>query len=211
MDVEAKPESSSRKLMGSHRPPQSRRRSRRRCVCLSVTAVLLALGLLILILALTVFKPRRPTTTVSSVALDNLSVGFNIAPPQLLLNVSLDIAVSVHNPNRVGFRYHRGDAILRHRSNDIGDVPIPAGRIGARDTRGLNLTLSLMGDRILSDSALFSDVTAGVVPFEAYIKLSGKVRILFSIHVTTYSTCDLDIFIANQSISNLNCRYRTKL
>ncbi|KAH6776860.1 hypothetical protein C2S52_007718 [Perilla frutescens var. hirtella] len=182
-----------------------------KCICLSVTATLLSLGLLFLILGLTVFKPRRPTISITSVAVSHLDFALDLARLRVLLNVSLDSVISVHNPNRVGFKYHRGDAILSHRGNQIGDVPVPAGKIGSRETRSLNLTISVMADRIASDSALFTDVVSGVVPFRAYVRLSGKVRIVFSIHVTAYSTCDVDLVLSNQTISNLKCHYRTKL
>ncbi|KAL1545365.1 hypothetical protein AAHA92_22102 [Salvia divinorum] len=203
-------ESSSRKLMEAE-SAKTPRRHRRRCICLSVTAALLALGLLFLILGLTVFKPRRPTTKVDSVALDDLDFSVDLARLRVVLNVSLALGLTVHNPNRVGFKYRNGTALLRHRGNDIGEVPVPAGRIGSRDTRSLNLTLALMADRIISDSTLFSDVVSGTLPIQAYVKLSGKVRLVFSIHVATYTTCDVDVILRNQTLSNLKCHYRTKL
>ncbi|KAG6433665.1 hypothetical protein SASPL_105280 [Salvia splendens] len=204
-------ESSSRKLMeaDSAKSPGCGRRGRRICLCAS--AAVLGLGLLLLILGLTVFKARRPTTRVDSVALDDLDFSLDLARLRVAVNVTLALGLTVHNPNRVGFKYRNGTALLRHRGNDIGEVPVPAGRIGARDTRSLNLTLALMADRIVSDSAMFNDFVSGTLPIQAYVKLSGKVRIVFSIHVATYTTCDVDVMLRNQTLSNLKCHYRTKL
>ncbi|KAG6436990.1 hypothetical protein SASPL_101897 [Salvia splendens] len=204
-------ESSSTKLMEANSPKSPGRR--RRCICLSATAAaLLALGLLLLlILGLTVFKARRPTTRVDSVALDDLDFSVDLARLRVVVNVSLAIGITIHNPNRVGFKYHNGTALLRHRGNEIGEVPVPAGRIGERDTRSLNLTLALMADRIVSDSTLFNDVVSGTLPIQAYVKLSGKVRIVLSIHVATYSTCDVDVILTNRTLSNLKCHYRTNI
>ncbi|XP_047979143.1 uncharacterized protein LOC125221056 [Salvia hispanica] len=204
-------ESSSRKLMEADSAKSPGRIRRGRCICLSVTAALLALGLLLLILGLTVFKARHPTTRMDSVALDDLDFSVDLARLRVVVNVSLALGLTVHNPNRVGFKYHDGTALLRHRGNEIGEVPVPAGRIGARDTRSLNLTLALMADRIVSDSTLFNDVVSGTLPIQAYVKLSGKVRIVFSIHVATYTTCDVDVILSNRTLSNLKCHYRTKL
>lgn len=173
--------------------------------------MVLGLGLLFLILGLTVFKAKRPVITINSVSLENLDMAVDIARLRVLVNVTLDAGVSVHNPNRVGFKYTNSTAVLRHRGNEVGEAPVPAGRIGPRDTRSLNLTLSLMADRLLSDSALYSDVISGTLPFQTYIRISGKVRILFNIHVVTYATCDVDIDLANRTLSNLKCHYKTKL
>lgn len=220
MDVEA--ESSSRppkqedKLMHSpkHRTTYAAAAAtttRRRCICLWVTALILGLGLLLLILGLTVFKAKRPLTTVNSVALDDLDFSLDITRLRVLLNVTLDLGISLTNPNRVGFKYSNGTAFLMYRGNDVGEVPVPAGKIGARDTRSLNLTLTLMADRLLSNSALYSDVVSGTLPFQTYIRIAGKVRILFNIHVVTYTTCDLEISVANRTLSNQKCHYKTKL
>ncbi|KAL0375498.1 UNVERIFIED_CONTAM: hypothetical protein Sradi_3465500 [Sesamum radiatum] len=214
MDVEA--ESSSRppkqedKLMPSpkHRATAAATTTRRRCICLWVTAVILGLGLLLLILGLTVFKAKRPLTTVNSVALDDLDFSVDITRLRVLLNVTLEVGISLTNPNRVGFKY---SPWLQVQRNDVGEVPVPAGKIGARDTRSLNLTLTLMADRLLSNSALYSDVISGTLPFQTYIRIAGKVRILFSIHVVTYTTCDLEINVANRTLSDQKCHYKTKL
>ncbi|KAK6118167.1 hypothetical protein DH2020_048068 [Rehmannia glutinosa] len=144
-------------------------------------------------------------------SLDDLDFSLDIARLRVFLNVTLDIAISVNNPNRVGFKYTNSTAFLRYKGNDVGEVPVPAGKIGARDTRSMNLTLTLMADRLLSNSALYTDVISGTLPFQTYIRLAGKVRILFNIHVVTYTTCDLDIDLANRNVSSQKCHYKTKL
>ncbi|KAL3839913.1 hypothetical protein ACJIZ3_024504 [Penstemon smallii] len=181
------------------------------CICVWITSAILGLGLLFLILGLTVFKAKRPVTKINSVGLSDLDVSLDLARLRVVLNVTLDIGVSVENPNRVGFRYTNSTAYLRYRGNDVGEVPIGAGRIGARDTRALNLTLTVMADRLLSNSDLYTDALSGTLPFQTYIRMEGKVKILFSIHVVTYTTCDLEIDVLNRTISNQKCRYRTKL
>ncbi|KAL7095037.1 hypothetical protein ACP275_10G000500 [Erythranthe tilingii] len=210
MEVEAQSNQQVKKMMmGTDRKKSCRRR--RRCICLSVTAVILSLGMLFLILGLTVFKTKRPVTTVNSISLDDLDLSLDLARLSVRLNVTLDVSVSVENPNRVGFKYNNSTAFLRYKGNDVGEVPIPAGKIGARDTRSLNLTLTLMADRLLSDSNLYSDAASGTLPFQTYIRISGKVRLLFNIHVVTYTTCDLQIDLINRAVSNQKCQYKTKL
>lgn len=98
---------------------------------MSVAVVFLTLCLLFLILVLTLFKARWPTTSVEFVALDDLNFVMDIARLRVLLNLSMSMDLTVHNPNRVGFRYHNCSAILRHRGNDIGEVPVLVCKCGS--------------------------------------------------------------------------------
>ncbi|KAI3456870.1 hypothetical protein Pfo_013533 [Paulownia fortunei] len=192
----------------NHRPV----RKRRRFVCLwATTAVIVGLGLLFLILGLTFFKSKPPVTTVNSIAVADLNFSVDIAKRLVYLNLSLYTDVTVENPNRVGFKYTNSTASLRYRGNDVGQVPIPAGKIGARGTSTLNLTLALMADRLLSDSDFYSDVISGSLHFQTFIRLSGKVRMLFDIHVVAYATCDLEIHLTTRTLFNQTCHYKTKL
>ncbi|CAA0830608.1 Late embryogenesis abundant (LEA) hydroxyproline-rich glycoprotein family [Striga hermonthica] len=194
-------------------PPMARKSKsgKYKCICLCVTAAILGLGLLFLILGLTVFKVKRPLTSVDSVSLDDLDFSVDFSSLRLRLNLTLDLRISVTNPNRVGFRYANSTALLRYRGDEVGQVPVPAGRIGARDTRSLNLTLTLMADRLLANSAIFSDAVSGRLPFQTYVRLAGKVQILFNFHVVTYSTCDLEVAVSSRTLSNQRCHYRTEL
>lgn len=202
--------------MGSHSINTSNSSSerRRRCrLCLLVAAlVIVGLGLLLLILGLTVFKAKRPITTVDSVSLADLDFSVDLAGGlRVHLNATLDAGISVRNPNRVGFTYSHSTAFLRYRDTDVGEVPVPDGEIGPRQTRPLNLTLILMADRLLSNSAFYSDVISRTLPFQTYIRIAGHVRLLIKIRVVTYTTCDLEIDLANRALSHQSCRYRTKL
>ncbi|XP_051125365.1 uncharacterized protein LOC127247532 [Andrographis paniculata] len=185
---------------------------RKRCaviVCLTVTAVIVLLVLLIVILGFTVYKPKHPVTTVNSVSVADLDLSLDLTSG-VKLNISLDAGINVRNPNRVGFKYSDSTAYLRYRGKDVGEAPIAAGRVGARSSTDMNITLTVIADRLVSDRNFFSDAASGTLPFESFIKLDGKVRILFSFHVTAYATCDLQIHVFNRSVSQ-KCHYKTKL
>ncbi|EPS65262.1 hypothetical protein M569_09519 [Genlisea aurea] len=185
-----------------------RRRRRTRCICLSIVAVILFLVILILILSLTVLKPKRPTTKVESVSIENLLLDLN--GPQL--NLTLGLVVSLYNPNRVGFSFSNGTALVKYRGNEVGVAPIPAGSIGSRDSISMNLTLTVMLNRLFSNSStLLNDFLGGVIPLETYVRLKGKVRIVFVIHVVATAVCDLQINLASRSVGGQSCQYETKL
>lgn len=194
-------------------PPnyRSSKKKRARNCCFICLAVLLLLGLLFLILGLTVFKAKKPVMTVNDVSLGNLGVSFDIARLQVHLNVTLNAHLSVKNPNRVGFKYDSTSAILQYKGQVVGDAPVPAGKIGSGETRPMNISLTVMADRLLSDSSLYSDVMSGALPLTTYVKLSGVVHVLFKIHVKSSSTCDLFIDVLNRKLVNQTCHYKTKL
>ncbi|XP_057811319.1 uncharacterized protein LOC131025543 [Salvia miltiorrhiza] len=174
-------------------------------------AAVLALALLILILALTVFKARHPVISVNSIAVSDLNFAVDVARLRLHFNVSLDTNITVRNPNRVGFKYANSSALLRFRGDDVGEVPIPAGEIGARDTRNLDLTLALMTDRLIFDSDFYREAITGTLHFETFIRMAGKVRVVFDFHVVSYTSCDLEIHLSTRMVFNQTCRYKVKL
>ena len=190
----------------SHRSPK-----RGRCICLSLTLAIFAIGLIILILALTVFKFKKPVTTVNSVVLNDVNATVNL-PLSVSLNVSLDITITVRNPNKVGITYQNSLAALRYKGRDIGNVPIPAGKIRSDESKQMSLTLTVFVDHLSTDIDVFGDVISGHFLVSTHTKITGKVRILnlFNIHVVSTSTCDLEIDALNQKIAKQNCHYKNK-
>lgn len=184
-----------------------------RKVCLTVTGVLIAVVLLIVILALTVFKAKHPVTAVDSMKLEDFHMSLDIARLSVDLNLTLDVDVSVKNPNKVGFKYSNSTANLNYRGQLIGEVPIYAGEISSSETKGFNLTLTIMADRLLSNSQLYPDITSGTLPLNTFLRMSGKVSILgfVKVHVVSSTSCDFAVNISNRTVGNQECQYKTKL
>ncbi|MBA0613119.1 hypothetical protein Godav_013628 [Gossypium davidsonii] len=167
-----------------------RKRRKRRNICFGAIALLVFIIILIIILAFTVFKAKRPVTTVDSVSLSDLNFSVDLARFRVLLNATLDVDLSIKNPNKVGFKYRDSNAQLNYRGQQIGEAPIPAGKISADQTVPMNLTLTVMADRLIYNSRFFSDVTTGgVLPLYAVTRISGKVNVmnLFKIQPMTFS------------------------
>ncbi|XP_057513883.1 uncharacterized protein LOC130795687 [Actinidia eriantha] len=193
--------------------PPPRRWKRLRIVCLAVIALIVVLVLVMVILGLTVFKAKRPVNTVNSVALKDFDVSVDIARLRVNLNVTLDVNLSVKNPNKVGFKYTNSTAVLKYRGQVVGEAPIPASKISAGQTSTMNLTLTLLADRLISNSNVYSDVISGTLPLSTFTRISGKVNILsvIKIHVVSYTSCDLSINVLNRSVASQTCHYKTKL
>ncbi|KAH7515143.1 uncharacterized protein LOC107431396 [Ziziphus jujuba] len=201
-------------MPSSPKPTESgRRRNRSRAICLGVMAVVVVAAVIIVILSLTVFKPKRPVTTIDAVSLADMDVSLNVAKLAVDLNVTLDVDLSVRNPNKVGFKYADSTAFLNYRGQTVGEASIPAGGISSDETKPMNLTLTVMADRLLSTSQIYSDVLAGTVPFNARTRISGKVSILgvVKVHVVSTTSCDFNVFVSNRSVGGQTCQYKTKL
>lgn len=202
----------SKEVHHSHKPRSSKRRSICICIASTITIIIILIAIII-ILAFTVYKAKRPVITVSSVSLQDFD--FDIALPlKIHLNLTLDVDLTIKNPNKVAFRYSNTSALLKFEDQVIGDVPLPAGKIKASGFTPMNLTLTVMADRLLGDSDVYSDVfRSGTLPVTTYTRIKGSVRILhlFDIHVVSYSYCDIKISIQSRSIQDQNCQYKTKL
>ncbi|XVF84327.1 hypothetical protein PTKIN_Ptkin17bG0028100 [Pterospermum kingtungense] len=190
---------------------QGRRKWRN--ICLGVMGVLIFIIILIIILAFTVFKAKRPVTTIDDISLSSLRFGLDLAGVRVLFNASLDVDLSIKNPNKVGFKYKDSSAQLNYRGQQVGEVPIPAGKISADETVPMNLTLTVMADRLISDSNFISDLSGRQLPLNTFAKISGKVNVLslFKIHVVSSTSCDFIVFLSNSSIGDQTCKYKTKL
>ncbi|KAL1195910.1 Late embryogenesis abundant protein [Cardamine amara subsp. amara] len=189
-----------------------RKRNCKICICITILIFLL-IFIVLLILGFTLFKPKLPITTIDSIAVERLRASFELASLKVVLNLTLHVDLSLKNPNRVGFSYDSSSALLNYRGQLIGEAPLPANRIAPEQTQPMNLTLTLMADRLLSDSELINDVMAGVIPLNTFVKVSGKVKVLkiFKLKVQSSSSCDLTISVSNRNVTSQHCKYSTKL
>ncbi|WOG84021.1 hypothetical protein DCAR_0103200 [Daucus carota subsp. sativus] len=198
-----------------HHSRKPKSKTRPICICLALTGlILLLIIIIIVILAFTVFKPKRPTTTINSLTLQAFNFKLNPLPLEIHLNVTLDVNILVKNPNKVAFRYTNTSASLKFKDQVIGNVPIPPGKIKRDGSTPLNLTLTVMADRLLADPDLYSVLLgSGSLPLSTSTRIKGRVRILklFNVHVVSDSACDLKISVQSRSIEQQTCQYKTKV
>lgn len=195
------------------KPTDSRlRRNRTKTICLCLIAVVVVIAVIVVVLSQTVFKPKRPVTTIEAVSLADMDLSVNVAKFAVDLNVTLDVDLSLRNPNKVSFKYGDSTAFLNYRGETVGEALIPAGDISSDETKPMNLTLTIMGDRLLSRSEIYSDVLAGTVPFNTRTRISGRVGILgvVKLHVVSTTSCDFIVFVSNRSVGDQTCLYKTK-
>ncbi|KAK2406952.1 late embryogenesis abundant protein [Trifolium repens] len=163
---------------------KNRRRKFKLCGC--VTAILLLLlVIVIVILVFTVFKVKDPKVTTNEVQLTNFDV--NAEHP-------LDLEIAQQ-------RYTIG--VYRLRMHNV---------IKARKTSGLNVTVDVMADRLVSSPNLLGDVANGEMIMSTYSVIPGRVKMLFiKKHVEVKMNCTMTINISKRGIEDLNCKHKVKL
>lgn len=194
------------------KPPKSGRSHRKRNICIGILVSIVAIVLLIVILALTVFKAKDPKTTINSITVQNVSIALDTVGMRVNLNVTLDVNVGIKNPNKVSMKLKKGNADIMYRGDTVGVVPIPVAKISADKTTALNMTVTLLANRLLSNPQLYSDATAGSMPMSTKAEVSGKVNIVgIKISVSATSTCYFTVFIGNRTVSDQDCKTKAKI
>ncbi|KAJ4963578.1 hypothetical protein NE237_023517 [Protea cynaroides] len=177
------------------------------------SGTLLFVFLLLLILGLTLFKAKDVTITVNSVTVKNLH--YSLEPPPSIkayLNATLLLDMSVHNPNKGSFKYNNGSAKIDYNGELVGEAMIPAGDIPSDGTVEITTTVTLMADRLLSDSNFYSDMVYGSIPFSVYTRIAGKVKILiFKKHIVTHTSCYIALDIHTGKVTDTQCSSKISL
>ncbi|TKY71192.1 Late embryogenesis abundant protein, LEA-14 [Spatholobus suberectus] len=178
-------------------------------ICCGVTVILLIILVVVLVvLFLTVFKPKDPDIVLQSVKLE----GFELDIPTAELNVPLGIVVTVENPNHGSFTYQKSTAYLYYRGTLVAEAPLHEDTIPARKDHNISTSLTIFADVTKLFQDLLSDYFRGVINFTSTTTLLGKVKVLdvLKMKATSYSTCDLSLFIHDRSI-NSTCNTKIKL
>ncbi|XP_042503438.1 uncharacterized protein LOC122080687 [Macadamia integrifolia] len=195
--------------------PNPKRKRNAWLLCLLVfLGVLIFVGLLLLILALTVFKPKNPTITINSISVEHLQSSVNPPPSkQVYLNLTLKLDMLVTNPNKVSFDYSDSSVQLIYDSVVVGEAPISAGSISAKETKEMITSLTVLADRFLSDPNFYPDMLSGTLPLTAYTRISGKVSVLNIVkkHVVTYTSCNVKLNLHNSTVADSECTSKINL
>ncbi|KAJ4750105.1 hypothetical protein LUZ62_084510 [Rhynchospora pubera] len=163
-----------------YRPPapsKSRRRSRGsccRCLCCWVVIVIILLILLAAIagaIFYVLYRPHRPTFTVSSIQLSK----FNVSSSNLLTS-SLDLSIVARNPNKkLVFLYDDFTVSMTSNGADVGDGSIPGFRHDAKNTTILKLSAGVSGQSV--DPSVVSDLKKSTVPLALDLETKAGVKV----------------------------------
>ncbi|KAF8394782.1 hypothetical protein HHK36_018718 [Tetracentron sinense] len=195
---------------------QQRKVRKRRCLVATAAVVLLlfTLFVIVLILAFTVFKPKDPQTQIISATVDGIAPRVSLPALRVELNVTLDLQILVHNPNRASFKHGPGKSLVFYRGNQVGEIDLSPGQIPDRGSETLRCRLTLEADQFASDMThLISDVLAGELVIDTRTRIPGRVTFLgiFKKHAVALSECQVAIGITDMKIRRQDCKNKTKL
>ncbi|EER93927.1 hypothetical protein BDA96_01G202000 [Sorghum bicolor] len=191
-----------------------RRRRRRRCACVCLLVSLgaaLLLGITLLVLFLTVLRVRDPTTRLVS----SRVIGFAPGPgPDLQFNLTMELAVDVHNPNPASFSYASGAAQLWYRGVLVGVAGVDPGRIPSKGDGTMELVMTVLSGSFGAElTQLVKDMEAGAVPLDASARVPGKVAIfgVLKLPAVAYSDCHVIFGVPEMKVQSQVCHDHTKL
>ncbi|XP_048438605.1 uncharacterized protein LOC125476467 [Pyrus x bretschneideri] len=106
------------------------------------------------------------------------------------------ILVTVKNPNYGGFKYENSTAHISYCGNVVAEAPIRDDTVPARSTHNITSVVSILADKLVTDSHFLGDMAVGVLNLTSETTLHGKVNLLkvFKMKATSYSDCNISIY-----------------
>ncbi|WOL15133.1 hypothetical protein Cni_G23914 [Canna indica] len=165
---------------------------------------LLLLLVILIILYFAVFKPREPDVEATIVGLRQIEFQ---PSPNFALNITLDVDVTIDNPNFAAFKFDAGTTLIYYRGALVGEAPVMAGEISARSTETMRASVELQVSAMAANPAFVPDVTSGTLTLQSSTSLEGKVTVLgiFRRRASTFTYCDIFVFLFT-STASANCR-----
>ncbi|AEE84829.1 putative Late embryogenesis abundant protein, LEA_2 subgroup [Arabidopsis thaliana] len=177
--------------------------------CAVATLFIVFLIIAALTVYLTVFRPRDPEISVTSVKVPSFSVA----------NSSVSFTFSqfsaVRNPNRAAFSHYNNVIQLFYYGNRIGYTFVPAGEIESGRTKRMLATFSVQSFPLAAASssqisaAQFqnSDRSGSTVEIESKLEMAGRVRVLglFTHRIAAKCNCRIAISSSDGSIVAVRC------
>ncbi|CAN6199225.1 unnamed protein product [Urochloa humidicola] len=170
-------------------------------ICCGVAAaVVVVLAIIFVALYFTVFRPRSPNV-VAKVVGQKISVLNGAA---LMLNITVRVDVTVHNPNYAAFRYGDVLTLVRYHGDGVGQSVVPAGEIGARATETIAATVEVDTIRVAATPYFLPEFAAGVLPFETATAVTGKAVVLgrFKISASSEVACQVEVYWARNNATS---------
>jgi len=191
--------------MNEQQAPLYKQRKCRLC-CLVSVACCLSLAIVAVVLSQTIFKFRDPKISLDNVKVQNISVNFELTSLSTLLSVTVSGDVQVENPNYYDFKYGNNTVLLMYQESQVGKVELGAGTIRSRKTVVIPAVISVEAVKILLTG--MQDITTGIASVVLDAVIPGRVNVahVYKKHVTVKLNCDVDIFIANQTLKHNNCK-----
>ncbi|KAK9094466.1 hypothetical protein Scep_025935 [Stephania cephalantha] len=155
-----------------------------------------------------VFHVKDPQILISRARILNIKYmnGSNIPDPSA--NITIEVDVSIKNPNLASFQYEDGSTTLSYHDINIGEAKTPGGIAKGRCTRRVHLILKFVMEKLFLDEAFSSDIKSGIVIINGYTYFEGRVKAFgaFIKHVYLGVDCEIMVNITSIQVHDQSCR-----
>ncbi|KAJ8763847.1 hypothetical protein K2173_003629 [Erythroxylum novogranatense] len=176
-------------------------------ICCGVTTTLfIAIAITITTLAFTVFKPRNPIIEAYPVGLKKVS--WDLTANETII----PMIITVQNKNYGSFQFQNTAATIEYHGLSVGRVPIPQNLVPARSKIKISTSADLITPMVVNSSYFYDDLAGGNLTLVSVARIPGMVHMfkILNLHATTYSTCQMEVFILTQTAKS-TCTSRLKL
>ncbi|KAJ4711992.1 Late embryogenesis abundant protein [Melia azedarach] len=172
-----------------------------------VLIIIVSISAILLVLSSIFLRANTPDVKLRSVTVKNLSYGNSTSP---FFNATLVAELTIENENFGYFKFKNESGSVSYGGVTVGDVKIREGRVKARGTKRVNVTVEVRssnGYSLGSKNNLSSDVNSGMLKLRSYVKLHGSVN-LFDVLKKTKTpevNCSIDLVLKIPEIEDLRC------
>lgn len=187
-------------------PPSNHTKRSSKCLVYILLAVVLQ-SIAFLVFGLVVLRIKTPRLQLSNVAVKDLRYQSES------LNMTVVAEIRLHNMNFGRFKFHGGSTTLLYGNATIGATNIYGGRVGSREKRKINATVTVITESSheLSENIYMNfsrDIGSGMVNLRSFAELRGEVRVVKIVNRrrTAFMNCTMDLNLTSQAIQGLSCQ-----
>lgn len=176
-------------------------------ICLAISTIFfIIVSIVTLTLIFTVFKPKEPTINVHFAP-------FNFLSPNIAMNVTLGMVITIGNPNYGSFKYQNSTSYITYNDTIVGSVPIESKLVPARSEINVTTYANFMVGKLIQNPNFWSDIVHGMeFTLQSTTELPGKAIVLkyIKLKAMAYSSCHISVNITSNDVGS-NCISRIKL
>ncbi|GMH30277.1 hypothetical protein Nepgr_032120 [Nepenthes gracilis] len=174
-------------------------------ICSGITALFhVSLLVALIVLCLTVLRPKEPKITAQNIILKEVKWQ---KTPKFSVNISMEITITVHNPNQGSFKYMNSPAYVSYGGKVVAKSLILEDEIPSRGKQNLSTTVEIDGDGLRPVARFSGDLLRGCFNFTSSATFVGKVSFLklFRIKATGFSSCGVSVLLRTHRASSSGC------
>ena len=164
-------------------------------------ALIVISSAVLLIFSSIVLRATTPKVKLRSVTVKTLLHGNST------LNATLITELTIRNRNFGSFRFRNATGLVFYGTVTVGEMKIREGRVRARDTERLSVTVEVRSSNQSEARNLSSDLSFGVLKLSSHAQLHGRVNLLNILKrkKRPEMNCNMNLVLRNQNIQDLVC------